>query len=198
MISFSVDADPIFQGRPRVGKWGAYDPNSADKDRWRWMVSDGIRKAHKLPVAAPLHVGAWYRLPIASSLSKVKQRALDGHYHTSRGDIDNLQKFSFDVMSGLVFSDDRFISSVYASKRWSSRPGVDFEISALGDTMIEEHALTVSQEITVEELEYMIKKANHLGLQHREIFGVRAIKEAGGKRTILFECDSQLPREHIL
>ena len=188
-----IDGEPVFQARARPSRFGGYyDPDSGDKKRWRWIIGAQVRKAPKFPSGAPLHVDAQFYLPIADSLSRAKKTALEGQWHTGRGDVDNLLKFSFDAMNGVAFEDDRFISSVYTEKRFSSKPRAEFLIYAHGGYMIQEHAKTMSGEITPADLEYMIKKANHLGLQHREIFHV-FVQEDGDGRHVYFECDA--PRE---
>jgi Holliday junction resolvase RusA-like endonuclease len=193
MLSITIDQEPVFQKRPRSSGGRFYNPDHDEKMRWKWMVANQIRNEPKLRPGAPLHVDATYFLPIASSLSEVKRKALEGEYHTQRGDVDNLLKFSFDAMNGIAYKDDCLIASVYAEKRFSVTTRAEFKIYELGGVMIQEHAKTVGKEITPADLEYMVKKANHLGLQHREIFHV-FITEDGDGRHVYYECDA--PREH--
>ena len=54
--------------------------------------------------------------------------------------------------------------------------------------MIEEHALAVHENISLEDLNYLIKKANRLGLSSREIARVYEYKE-GDTRHIYFEAE---------
>lgn len=55
--------------------------------------------------------------------------------------------------------------------------------------MIQEHALEVDGEITCEDLEYMIKKANRLGKSDREITHVYMLTNEMHKH-IYFEVES--------
>lgn len=54
--------------------------------------------------------------------------------------------------------------------------------------MIDEHALEVEFPISIEELNYLIKKANRLGMSNREISGVYEVKD-GVRTHIYFRAD---------
>jgi hypothetical protein len=55
--------------------------------------------------------------------------------------------------------------------------------------MITEHAKTINAEITAADLEYMVKKANKIGKQGREIVRVYMQEDAEG-RHVYFECEA--------
>jgi Holliday junction resolvase RusA-like endonuclease len=133
MIEIVIDKVPVAQARARPGKFGRfYNPNHADKMRWKFIIGPQMKKLSKLTPGAPLKVEATFYLPIAESLSEAKRRALDGQWHTNKPDIDNLIKFGFDVMSKIVYDDDRFIACMYIEKVFSLVPMVVFRISELG------------------------------------------------------------------
>lgn len=60
--------------------------------------------------------------------------------------------------------------------------------------MIKEHAKTVKELITLEDLDYMVKKANLLGLKNRQLFRVFSEEDAEGKH-IYFEVENLKPKE---
>lgn len=63
--------------------------------------------------------------------------------------------------------------------------------------MVNEHALTIKEKMTREELTYMIKKANRLGLQKRQILNVFSQDDSEGHH-IYFETDALLLKDTTL
>lgn len=55
--------------------------------------------------------------------------------------------------------------------------------------MVNEHAITIKNKMSIEDLNYIIKKANRLGLRDREITRVFSGLDEQGSH-IYFECDS--------
>ena len=58
--------------------------------------------------------------------------------------------------------------------------------------MITEHALTVKEEMTASQLEYLVKKANKLGKLGRDVVRVYSQEDGEGKH-IYFECEGIKP-----
>lgn len=52
-------------------------------------------------------------------------------YHTSRNDIDNIQKFVFDALNKVFWKDDSCISAVYAIKKYDDNPRTEITIIPL-------------------------------------------------------------------
>ena len=61
--------------------------------------------------------------------------------------------------------------------------------------MINEHALTSKENICVEELNYLVKKANRLGKKGREILRVFSQQDEEGTH-IYFEVENLKPKHH--
>jgi Holliday junction resolvase RusA-like endonuclease len=100
--------EPIAQPRPRarraaLGRIIVYDPSTRFK-----------AAAHLLVGASLDEIGVRDR-PVFVSGRSVKVTV---HFHTgdNRKDIDNLLKFTLDVLQGPVYSDDRFVVEVRAHK----------------------------------------------------------------------------------
>ena len=92
-------------------------------------------------------------------------------------------------MNKLIFEDDSLITELYCVKRYSNTPKTTIRLKEhKAGKMIKEHATTVKGEITMEHLEYMVKKSNRLGLKNREIFRVFMEEDSDGKH-IYFECE---------
>lgn len=54
--------------------------------------------------------------------------------------------------------------------------------------MIKEHALLIKEEISIQDLEYLVKKANKLGITNRVITGITEEKDFEGKH-IFYTCE---------
>lgn len=60
-------------------------------------------------------------------------------------DLDNYEKFYLDCMNGILYSDDRKITSLRSSKQYSLTPRVEIEIMAKKDLSINEQAKGILQ-----------------------------------------------------
>jgi len=175
--------EPIAKKRHRAGRWGSYDPQHKEKINAKIECMEQCRSQGLLtPLKSPISVFMTAHCPIPKSWSKKKKRdALQSHVHIpSRKDIDNVQKFYFDVMNEIVFHDDSQIVTVFAQKIYSDKPCVDVYITSLEDDMITEHALTIKEKITMQDLDYLVKKANRLGMASRQIVRVYQEEDAEG------------------
>jgi Holliday junction resolvase RusA-like endonuclease len=100
--------EPIAQPRPRVrrglhGRIRVYDPSTRFRDAGRILINSdldeiGLRNRPVFATGRSLRVTAYYFLD------------------DSRKDIDNLLKFTLDLLVGPVMVDDRFISEFRAIK----------------------------------------------------------------------------------
>lgn len=55
--------------------------------------------------------------------------------------------------------------------------------------MVNEHAITIKDKMSIEDINYIIRKANRLGLRDREVTRVFSRSDEHGAH-IYFECDS--------
>lgn len=180
---------PIAKKRPRFSKNGTYDAQSRDKRGLKWVFASQMRQNGFLKLsneAIQMEVLCYCSIP--ESFSKHRKIALNGGPVTTKPDLDNYLKFYLDVLNGIAYDDDNLVSSIYAEKRYSDKPRIEININPYGGTMINEHALTVKCEIKVEDLDYMVKKANRLGRLSREVVRVYSQEDNEGKH-IYFEVE---------
>lgn len=125
-ISFFVHCEPVPQPRVKVSTRGGFARAYVDKKHPSHALKQAIRDAF---------TGGKLEGPIACTLSfyferpkshTKKQRECD--YHTSKGDIDNLQKLVYDALNGLAYDDDKQIANVFCIKRWAELPGIDISL----------------------------------------------------------------------
>lgn len=96
------------------------------KDYVRWMEAE-IREAW---IGCPLLTGpvrVWFTafMPIPKSWNKKISGLASRNEiaHTSKPDLDNLEKMLFDCMNGIVWKDDAQVVEVTKLKKYSSSPG---------------------------------------------------------------------------
>lgn len=194
-MRLTVNHKPMSKARHRHAKGVAYDPQCKDKRGLKWhfaaqMRDKGILKLDDGPIAGYMRVC----MPKPQSWSQKRLKSTEGQPVITKPDVDNLEKFYLDVLNGIAYSDDRLISSLWCEKVYSDTPGVLIELEPIGGDMINEHAKTVKDNVTMEDLSYMIKKANRLGRMDREITRVYAEEDDEGKH-IYFEVESPKVKE---
>lgn len=74
-------------------------------------------------VVLPIPYKVTFHLPMPSSWSEKKKRAMEGQPHQSKPDKDNLEKALLDAL----YENDSHIWSGWAEKRWSRMPGIQVE-----------------------------------------------------------------------
>tara|TARA_Y100001938_G_C7819705_1_gene295989 strand:+ start:189 stop:578 length:390 start_codon:yes stop_codon:yes gene_type:complete len=104
---------PVAASRPRVGRHGGYfvGPYKKFREECRDLVPMVLGPDFS-PYDSPLYVD------LECFVTRPKTTKLD----MPRGDIDNYQKAIFDAMNNLLWSDDKLIQAVYATKQWSDKP----------------------------------------------------------------------------
>lgn len=190
MMKLTIPGAPIAKERPRFTKEGrTYDRQKQEKKLTRCLI---MKEMADKRILRRLHdeiaVRMVFHTPIPKSWSQKRQKSVLGKPDGRRPDLDNYAKFYCDVMNELVYQDDNMITELWCEKKYSDKPKVEILITEIKDgAMIKEHATTVKEQITMEDLEYMVKKANRLGLKDREVFRV-FMEEDGDGKHIYFEC----------
>lgn len=128
-LEISVDITPVPQKRPRVTRFGAYDPQKVDKEAFGGLVQ--LPAEHE-PFKTAVHVELILYVPLPKSYSKKKKAELLGTYHTSRGDVDNFFKLYTDKLTDLgVWIDDNIVASTTIKKFWAETGSVYIKITEL-------------------------------------------------------------------
>lgn len=135
MIKFTVPGLPIAKGRPRFttrGKFAvAYTPQKT-KDAEK-SIADYAKyfMGFAKPLHGPLALDLIFYMPIPKSVSKTNRRRLNGSYHVSKPDADNLAKLVSDALNGICYLDDSQISKLTITKIYALDPGVTINISEI-------------------------------------------------------------------
>jgi len=83
-----------------------------DKD----FIKSLLETAHK---GLEIHLTLEFGFEMQQSYSKKKKSTLIGKGHALKPDIDNLTKNVLDRGNGILWSDDKYITYIMATKKWS-------------------------------------------------------------------------------
>ena len=125
MIEFAIEGVPIPQHRARACRRGnfinVYDPQKKEKENLRWKIKFEYRDK---PLVMPLKIELLFAMPIPKGTSKIRRNAmLTGDMPPAKApDVDNLEKFLLDCLTGLLYEDDRQIVELNARKIYSEYP----------------------------------------------------------------------------
>ena len=111
-ISYRLDVDPIPQARPRVGRYGAYEPKRCTKYKQEIKKKAAAAMTGKEPLTGEIDC-------LIRVFRKVKS--------TSRnfGDVDNHIKSILDGMNGICYQDDRQITKCTIEKETDPTPHIE-------------------------------------------------------------------------
>ena len=176
------------KARPRLGKYGVYDDQHSKKHADKWTFALQMRKKGILKLAKqPLRMQLISYVPFPRSWSTAKKKAFLGKPCIKTPDVDNSVKYYCDVLNKIAYEDDSHIAQLWAEKLYWHTAGIEINLTPIGEIMIHEHAKTVKGEITVADVEYMVKKAHRIGLSGRQLSHVYT-QEDGEGRHFYFEC----------
>ena len=110
---------PTFTSSPfKNSKKYAYDKLKSTKQAKKWEIISELQKLDTEPTplqtAIEIHLEFCFLPP--ESLSKKKKTLLKNTPHTKKPDLDNLIKFTLDVLKGIVFKDDNQVFMIRARK----------------------------------------------------------------------------------
>ena len=88
-------------------------------------INEMLKTAHK---GLEIHLSLMFGFAFPQSYSKKKKDALLHHGHTLAPDLDNLTKNVLDRGNGILWSDDKLITYIWANKVWSEYNYIKIEI----------------------------------------------------------------------
>lgn len=124
MINIFYPVKPKPAPRPRVTSKGTY--NNSDYTKWKNGLKLLAKTKIKKPLEGPLHIKIDFFYKVPKSWSKKKKEL--AKWHTSKPDIDNLQKSVLDSLNEIAYIDDSQVCSIQARKQYSNIDGVKIEI----------------------------------------------------------------------
>lgn len=194
------EGEPKAKQRHRMGrmhnKLVSYDPQKDEKLKCKWEAATKLRQEGLLkPLEGPIELSivAYHSYPKSWSKKRVKEVKEAGGWKITKPDLDNIEKFACDVLNGIAYKDDAQVVQIWSEKKYSDTCGVDIEINSKEDLMTQEHAITISQQCSIDQISYLVKKANRLGKMNREIHAIWTHDDEEGSH-IFFDVDDLKPR----
>lgn len=140
-ISFTVPLIPAAKGRPRFARFGGFvrtfTPAKTETAE-RNLVAIAAPYAPAAPLEGPVAIALTFLFPIPTSWPKWKQHAAAAGAveHTSKPDLDNLQKLVLDGLTstGRWWRDDAQVASVESHKGYGTAPATVIRIRPLEQT----------------------------------------------------------------
>lgn len=139
-MEFSFKYKPESKQRPRFGASGkVYNPQRKKELGYKWEAARQMRsQGSERPLECPVFVNMRFHMPMPKSWSKKRKEEQFGKPMTSKPDSDNLIKYSLDVLNGIAYHDDRFVTSGYFEKIWDYEGKAQVTVKEEGMSLLEE------------------------------------------------------------
>jgi Holliday junction resolvase RusA-like endonuclease len=149
-MKFIIQRPPIPQERHRTfsskGKSWQFDPLAKKKEETRLLLARQLllftgdnktdEEALLLRYKDFYHVSLVFVFKVCKTDSKATKKAkLEGlQKHTKTPDLDNLEKFILDCMTGVLFSDDKKVVKLQSEKKWGTEAYTEVSIEGFNFT----------------------------------------------------------------
>lgn len=130
MIKLIIPGKPIAKKRPRFARRGkfvaTYNDQETEEGRFLWEVKKQLAQHWRL-IKNPIEITTIFYMGRPKNhfgTGKNKERLKNSApiYHTTKPDIDNLQKMVYDCLNSTVWADDSQICKSTAQKIYSEQP----------------------------------------------------------------------------
>lgn len=116
-----IPGTPIPQARPRVGRWGVFDPNGEAKKQIKAYLNEhyGDNRLLQHP-----RLSFIFHMPIPKTISKAEYiAAMTGlKKHEKKPDNDNILKLYMDCMDGIIYEADQKVQIGFCYKLFHPYP----------------------------------------------------------------------------
>jgi Holliday junction resolvase RusA-like endonuclease len=135
VIKFNFDIVPVACGRPRLGRFGTFNPKkTTDYKKYltallQRQLTDEIQEKIVHLYNKPITLTATFGMPIPGILIKKNSAPWRTALPTKKPDVDNIFKAVADVLSGIIYHDDSQITHTLVRKIYSQTPYVEITIS---------------------------------------------------------------------
>lgn len=134
ILSFTIKAVPQPQLRPRIASFGGhphvYDPQSTRQFKRIVTKLASSEMGKTEPITGPIKVSLTFYRPVQQSLTKSEfdRRAVGDELPVVKPDLSNYLKATEDALNGVVWEDDRTITTEVIKKRYSTTPRITLKI----------------------------------------------------------------------
>ena len=134
-MKFVIEGKPIPWMRAGRHGWKYFDRQHAKKEEVRNIVKNQMKDQE--PFSTPLKLTIEFHMVIPHSWSKIKQRNALKKPHAGIPDLDNLTKFIYDALNGVLWKDDAIIFELAARKFYSTEGKTVFIVEPYGGKRLE-------------------------------------------------------------
>jgi Holliday junction resolvase RusA-like endonuclease len=123
-IEMVLEGPPRTWQAPRVTRKGAFSLNYQQKQADRWHIATQAKEYIFLPLKEAVMIMLLFEMPLPGSTSKkMRQKMLNGEVqHVKKFDLDNMCKYTIDLLKKIVIADDNQVFDLKASKVYSENP----------------------------------------------------------------------------
>ncbi|WP_100408293.1 RusA family crossover junction endodeoxyribonuclease [Bacillus solitudinis] len=131
-IRFTIDGEPVAQGRPRFGKGKVYDPEKSRNFKQYVKLVASQHKPEK-PIEGQIQLMVEIYRSIPKSMPKYKRELIKDMKvrPVTKPDVDNYIKAIKDALNGVIWRDDSQVVTLVVSKWYSENPRVEVNVIEL-------------------------------------------------------------------
>lgn len=134
MIKFTVYGEPKGKGRPRFVRIGSgvrtYTPKSTETYQ-NDVLAVYMDKYKGESINGPIRAEIDAYMPIPKSYSKKRRAEMEGKPCDKKPDADNIAKSVLDALQGYAYEDDKQITLLTVTKKYSDTPRVEIVLREL-------------------------------------------------------------------
>lgn len=128
-LELKCDPKPLSRARTFNGRF-YYPQNKQDEmDTLQWCIMEALQYSNQYSsdilesgkISTEMEVVIEFGMPMPKSFTKHKREVYEGKRHTIKPDLDNLIKNVLDRGNGILWSDDKYIYRIEATKWWAEK-----------------------------------------------------------------------------
>lgn len=128
---YVIPGEPQALARPRFSRQSQRVYNPMRNQMLILSITIQSQHNNKPLFEGPIHMDVTFFMPYPSKLTKAQRTDIQGSYHFTRSDLDNMIKFLADLCNGVLYKDDAIIASISAKKVYSDNPRTEFSFQSL-------------------------------------------------------------------
>jgi Holliday junction resolvase RusA-like endonuclease len=129
MSVYTIHETPVPLARPRFSRGIAYDSQKTEK--LRDIISIKVQHESKQMFNDSVHLEVEFAFAFPKRFTKKQRESLKGKPCNNRCDLDNLIKYLADICIGIIYTDDKIITSISAKKIYCDHSYTKFMIRPL-------------------------------------------------------------------
>ncbi len=127
---FVIPGDPTPWARCGYGRGRFYDKQKHLKLAFGIHIKNQLPKEFTPFCSQPIRIDSYYYFKIPKRTAKNTHKQ-PNNYHYQKPDRDNLNKFVYDALHTIVYTDDCIISAGYSEKRYDHQPRTELNLYLL-------------------------------------------------------------------